>query len=298
MSTLDPATEREALRLLRDVLDADAPTRETRLADVEPTLAARVRALLAHADADAATDALDAPTGDDDVAGLRIGPYRVIERIGHGGMGEVFRAARDDGAFDRDVALKRIWGGFAPLTGRFLRERQVLARLQHPGIAQLFDGGVTDGGQPWFAMELVRGEPITRWCDARRAGLEQRVDLVREVCAAVDVAHRALIVHRDLKPANVLVGEDGRAKLLDFGIAKLLDEVDAEQTQTLAMTPAWAAPEQRDGRPVTTASDVYQLGMLLRVLLADDLPAVGRPAARMAAAFDACRRTAPERAAA
>lgn len=294
MNTDDPSLERRALHLLRSILDAPAATRDALLADAahgDAALAARVRALLAQVD-DFDRDDLDS---DDDAAsrdnaiGLRIGPYRVLERIGRGGMGEVFRAARCDGAFEREVALKRIWNGLAPLTERFLRERQVLARLQHPGIAQLYDGGVTEADQPWFAMELVRGEPITLWCATRGATIEQRVALMCQVCAAVDFAHRALIVHRDLKPANILVDDAGDAKLLDFGIAKLLDDVDPEQTRTLAMTPAWAAPEQRDGRPVTTATDVYQLGILLRVLLSDDLPAPGQAPSRLAQAYATLR---------
>ncbi|ALN64680.1 tetratricopeptide repeat family protein [Lysobacter antibioticus] len=297
--TLDESSlERRALQLFRGVLDASSAERERLLGQAcagDEALQARVRALLAQVEeSEAGVDpGTSLPQGD--ATGLRIGPYRLLERIGRGGMGEVFRAARCDGAYEREVALKRIWSGFAPLgasplTERFLRERQALARLQHTGIAQLYDGGVTETGQPWFAMELVRGEPITRWCAARAATIEQRVELVQQVCAAIDFAHRALIVHRDLKPANVLVDEAGQAKLLDFGIAKWLDDADAEQTQALAMTPAWAAPEQREGRAVTTATDVYQLGMLLRVLLSDDLPALGQASPRLASAYEALRK--------
>lgn len=297
MTPDDPSLERRALGLLRSILDASAATRDALLADAcrdDAALDARVRALLAQVDdLDTGADGAAAPSRDDAI-GLRIGPYRVLERIGRGGMGEVFRAARCDGAFEREVALKRIWNGLAPLTGRFLRERQVLARLQHPGIAQLYDGGVTEAAQPWFAMELVRGEPITLWCAARGATLEQRIALIRQVCAAVDFAHRALIVHRDLKPANILVDAAGNAKLLDFGIAKLLDDADPEQSRTLAMTPAWAAPEQRDGRPVTTATDVFQLGILLRVLLSDDLPAAGHAPSRLAQAYATVRDRDPQ----
>lgn len=304
MTSNESSFERRALQLFRGVLDASPEERERLLGLAcagDQALHARVRALLAQVE--------ESQTGVDPTAvsprgyatGMQVGPYRLLERIGRGGMGEVFRAARCDGAYEREVALKRIWSGFAPLgasplTERFLRERQALARLQHVGIAQLYDGGVTEAGQPWFAMELVRGEPITRWCAARTATIEQRVELMQQVCAAVDFAHRTLIVHRDLKPANVLVDEAGQAKLLDFGIAKWLDEADQDpaQTQTLAMTPAWAAPEQREGRAVTTATDVYQLGVLLRVLLSDDLPVVGPVPTRLAASYEAlCRRDAP-----
>ena len=305
MTSNESSFERRALQLFRGVLDASPAERERLLGQAcagDEALQARVRALLAQVEESQTGFDPGAASPQGDATGLQIGAYRLLERIGRGGMGEVFRAARCDGAYEREVALKRIWSGFAPLgtapsTERFLRERQALARLQHTGIAQLYDGGVTEAGQPWFAMELVRGEPITRWCAARAATIEQRVELMQQVCAAVDFAHRALIVHRDLKPANVLVDEAGQAKLLDFGIAKWLDEADPNQdpaqTQTLAMTPAWAAPEQREGRAVTTATDVYQLGMLLRVLLSDDLPALGQAPTRLAAAYEAlCRRDA------
>ncbi len=266
--------DREALHLLRLALDTEPTAREALIAQHTdaPELVARVRELLARVDEDEVR-AVAEPVDD---AGLMIGPYRVLRRIGRGGMGEVFLAERADGAWQREVALKRIWGGFSPLTDRFLRERQVLARLQHPHIAQLLDGGVSAQGQPWFAMEHVRGEAITRWCDARQADLETRVALLCQVCEAVQFAHAHLVVHRDIKPANVLVGDDSQAKLLDFGIAKLLDDVDPAQTQTLAMTPAWASPEQVRGDPVGTASDVYQLGLLLHALL------IGAPPDRIA----------------
>ena len=258
MNALDPA----ALPLLRRLMDAPADQREALLETAcatQPELAQRVRALLSRLD--------EGDAEADEIAGTDIGPYRLLRRIGQGGMGEVFLAERNDGAWQRQVAVKRIWGGFSPLTERFLRERKVLARLQHPHIAQLLDGGMTTAGHPWFAMEYVAGDTITQWCDHRKATLEQRIALFRQVCQAVQFAHGHLIVHRDIKPANVLVDPDGQVKLLDFGIAKLLDEADPTQTQTRSMTPAWAAPEQRRGEAVTTATDVYQLGLLLQALL-------------------------------
>jgi serine/threonine-protein kinase len=261
MNALDHA----ALPLLRQLLDASTDQRDALLekaCSTRPDLANRVRALLSQLD-EADTDA--EPVAE--ITGTVIGPYRLLRRIGQGGMGEVFLAERADGAWQRQVAVKRIWGGFSPLTERFLRERKVLARLQHPHIAQLLDGGLTADGHPWFAMEYVPGETITQWCDGRRATLEQRIALFRQVCDAVQFAHSNLVVHRDIKPANVLVDPAGRVKLLDFGIAKLLDDADPTQTQTRSMTPAWAAPEQRRGEPVTTATDVYQLGLLLQALL-------------------------------
>lgn len=260
--------ERMALQRVSALADAPAEERDAALRTAEredPELARAMRELLAFlreadvAMAEVPADAMPPPG--------HIGPYRLVERIGRGGMGEVWRAERDDGQYRRTVALKRIWSGMVPLAGRFVRERQVLARLRHPHIAQLFDGGVDAQAQPWFAMELVEGEPITRWCDARRLPLGARVELFRQVCDAVAYAHRNLVVHRDIKPGNVLVDADGQAKLLDFGIAGEVDGSDADPTEPAALTPAWAAPEQRLTQGVTTASDIYQLGVLLRVLL-------------------------------
>jgi hypothetical protein len=264
------ALESRALALLRALLDLDTAARDDALcqrAD-DPALVARVRQLLAQVDESelAAPDALD----------LHFGPYRARERIGQGGMGEVFRAERADGSFQRHVAIKRMHGGYAGLAARFLRERQLLARLQHPNIAQLIDGGFDVHGQPWLAMELVDGEPIHRWCDARQAPLETRVRLMIQLCRALEHAHRNLIVHRDLKPGNVLVDTGGNAKLLDFGIARLLDDDGVDPTHTQTMTPAWSTPEQRGGEPPTTAGDLYQLGLLLRLLLSG-LPPQPKP---------------------
>ncbi len=259
----NPQLEHRALHLFRELLDREPAQRAEALVPLEPALRERVQALLAHM----AEDDLEPSTDGPDVAGQRIGPYVLLERLGHGGMGEVFLAQRADGAFERQVAVKRIWAGHAPLAARFVRERQLLARLQHPHIAQLLDGGIDDTGKPWLAMELVRGQDIVRWCDERQAPLARRVELLCQVCDAVDHAHRQLIVHRDIKPSNILVDNDGHARLLDFGIARLLEDSDGEHTQTQAMTPAWATPEQRLGQPTTTASDVYQLGLLARVLL-------------------------------
>ena len=285
MTTPDSTFEQRALHLFRDLLDMDAEARECALAGIGPALRARVDVLLARVADD---DLREAPLDQ------RIGPYQLLERIGQGGMGEVFRARRVDGAFEKDVAIKRIWAGHAPLTARFVRERQMLARLQHPHIAQLLDGGLDDAGKPWLAMELVRGEDIAAWCDAHDAPLARRVELLTQVCDAVDHAHRQLIVHRDIKPSNILVDDEGRAKLLDFGIARLLDDDDGQRTQTQAMTPAWATPEQQQGRPVTTASDVYQLGLLARLLLCGLPRAEGD--ARMSADLARLRRDAPEQA--
>ncbi len=166
--------------------------------------------------------------------GSEIGPYRLTALLGRGGMGAVFAAERSDGSFSQRVALKLIRGGGdnARLATRFRRERAILARLEHPNIARLVDGGVSASGEPWFALELVEGEMLTRYCDRVGLDLRQRVALFLQICEAVAYAHRSLVVHRDLKPANVLVDADGRAKLLDFGIAKLIDRrgIDTQLT--------------------------------------------------------------------
>jgi len=211
--------------------------------------------------------------------GERVGPYRIVRSIGRGGMGTVFLAERADGLFEQQVALKLVRGGM--LSGRVVRrfevERQILARLQHPNIARLLDGGVTAEGQPFFAMEYVDGVPLDQHCAAEDRGVRERAALLQTVGEAVQYAHRSLIVHRDLKPSNVLVTTDGTVKLLDFGIAKMLaDAEDAStaitQTGQQVMTPAYAAPEQLAGDPVTTATDVYALGVMLYELLTGERP--------------------------
>ena len=206
--------------------------------------------------------------------GDRIGPYRVVREIGRGGMGAVYLAERDDGQFEQRAALKLIRRGMGSdeILRRFLAERQILARLQHPHVARLLDGGVTADGTPWFALEYVKGEPIDRYCDRHALPIEERLRLFLDVCDAVQYAHRSLVVHRDLKPDNVLVDRDGRVKLLDFGIAKLLGGDEAEiasvtRTGASPRTPLYAAPEQVRGEPVTTATDVYALGLVLYRLL-------------------------------
>ncbi|MEO6689123.1 MAG: serine/threonine-protein kinase [Dokdonella sp.] len=218
----------------------------------------------------------EAHPADADIAGTMFGPYRALRPIGAGGMGEVWLAARADGEFEQQVAIKRLHYPTPELVRRFRHERRVLAGLQHPNIAQLHDGGVGADGAPYFVMEYVEGEPITRYCEQHDCGLDARIDLLLQVCDAVQHAHRNLIVHRDLKPSNVLVDATGKVKLLDFGIAKVLESTDGsdEATATLIqrMTPDYAAPEQIRGEQVTTATDVYALGVLLFELLAGDRP--------------------------
>jgi len=220
-------------------------------------------------------------------SGAAIGPYRILREIGRGGMGAVFLAERADGQFHQQVALKLIKRGMDSdqIVARFRRERQILAGLQHPNIARLLDGGVTDDGQPYFAMEHVEGEPIDDYCDARRLPVDERLALFLEVCGAVSHAHAGLVVHRDLKPDNILVTVGGQVRLLDFGIAKMVtDEGDlTELTQAghHVMTPAYASPEQVRGEAVGTATDVYSLGVILYELLAG-LPPYDLPSASLA----------------
>jgi eukaryotic-like serine/threonine-protein kinase len=207
--------------------------------------------------------------------GRRIGAYDIFEEIGHGGMGEVYRAARADGQFTKEVAVKLVRGGLDTsfVLERFRHERQILAGLDHPNIARLLDGGTTEDGIPYLVMELVNGKPIDRYCDAHCLSISQRLELFRQVCAAVQYAHQRLVIHRDIKPSNVLVTEEGMPKLLDFGIAKILDpSAGAETTLARPMTPEYASPEQVRGESITTATDVYSLGVVLYQLLTGHSP--------------------------
>ncbi len=212
--------------------------------------------------------------------GRVIGAWRIVAPLGKGGMGEVFVAERVDGRYEQRSALKLLKRGMdsREIVRRFLRERQILARLTHPGIARLLDGGESDDGRPFLVLELVEGETITEHARRSGASVEARLRLLVEACEAVESAHQKLVVHRDLKPSNVLVeSSSGRVKLLDFGIAKLLSagegtELQLTRTGSSVMTPAYAAPEQILGEPATTATDVYALGVLLYELLAGRLP--------------------------
>ncbi len=215
------------------------------------------------------------------VAGTHLGPYRIDRLLSHGGMGTVYLATRDDGQFERQVALKLLQAPLGGIGGiddpealqRFRAERQVLARLEHPAIARLYDGGETAGGIPFLVMEYVEGLPLDLYCDRNRLGIDDRLRLFLRLLDAVAYAHSNLLVHRDVKPANILVTAQGEPKLLDFGIAKqLAGQPSGEPTSFRLMTPAYASPEQVRGESITTASDVYSLGVVLYELLCGRSP--------------------------
>ena len=267
---------------------ADAPPGQRRhlldeAAREHPALHARVRRLLEldasegdlAADISAWRDELVASGADD--APQQVGAWRIVRELGAGGMGRVYLAERADGAYEQQVALKQVRGEFTSdaAIARFVAERRILARLEHPCIASLVDGGVDEGGRPWFAMQYVDGVALPEYCTRHASGLAQRLVLFATVCDAVAYAHRQLVVHCDLKPSNVLVDAAGQPHLLDFGIARLLADDDARgtaHTQARALTPGYAAPEQLAGAPLGIEADVYALGVMLHELLVGKRP--------------------------
>ncbi len=286
----DNQTDRRkrALSIFDEVVELDGDARHRRI-DVlcgdDHDLRAQVQALLdadagatepvsgdAQAWRDLLADATPMPEGD--ATGRIVGAWRITGILGRGGMGAVYAAERADGAYAQRAALKLIRAGVdsASARERFVRERQTLARLQHPHVAALFDGGFTGEGDPYFVMERVDGVAIDHWCDARKLGLGGRVDLFLQVLDAVQYAHRNLVVHRDLKPSNLLVSNDGQVKLLDFGIAKELQGGDLTATHDRALTFEYASPEQLHDAPITTATDIWQLGIVLHRLLSGAHP--------------------------
>ncbi len=286
---------REALVLFETWLagsDADKASFIDRVRDETPDLHRRLQALIradaeAHAQRFLARDALadvgreDARQGPDncELGGQRLGPWKLERPIGSGGMGQVWLARRDDRLYEGHVAIKMLRVAVADggANQRFAREGQFLARLTHPHIARLLDAGFTAAGQRYLVLEYVVGERLDRWCDERKLSIDARIGLFLQVCSAVSHAHANLVVHRDLKPSNVLVQDDSQAKLLDFGVAKLLDATQDDAATQLtalagaALTPEYAAPEQLSGAPITIATDVYSLGVVLYGLLS------GRP---------------------
>jgi serine/threonine-protein kinase len=282
MARIDTARWQLVSPLLDELLDADEIQRAARLARIrrdDPALGDEVATLLARQAAIETSDFLEGSAlrfaGATSLAGQVVGSYTLERPLGQGGMGAVWLARRSDGRFEGKAAVKFLNLALLGRGGveRFEREGSVLARLAHPNIAHLIDAGVTAGGQPYLVLEYVEGEAIDRWCDAHRLDIKARLRLFLDVIAAVAHAHGKLILHRDLKPSNILVTTDGRVKLLDFGIAKLLDDqqpgpaTELTQLAGRAFTPEYAAPEQAQGEDVTMATDVYALGVLLYVLL-------------------------------
>ena len=286
------AHDSRLLRLVRQALEVEPALRDGYLdgqCAADSTLRRKAGELLRDAQAiehETAT-AVGGQPGDrhvddlvDPLLGTRLGAFRLRERIGRGGMGVVYRGEREEGGFAQTVAIKLIRRGFDfdEVQRRFLRERRILARLHHPNLARLIDGGVSAGQRPWFAMEHVQGQSIRDWCDGQRLDVRGRVRLFLDVCAAVQYAHTQLVVHRDLKPGNIMVDEQGVVRLLDFGISRLLqDDADADSTMTvagqdMAFTPEYAAPEQLAGEDAGVAADVYALGVILYELVSGVLP--------------------------
>ena len=279
--------------LFEKAFDIDPSAREAWISEHcagDAELESALRNLIAADDSANSQEFLDTPvpTADPDLiaANQKFGPYRLLRLLGQGGMGEVHLAERADGVFEQRVALKLVPHPTPGLIQRFVQERQILARMEHPNIARLLDGGIGEHGVPYFAMEYVEGMPISRYVAERQLDVVATLKLFLHVCDAVQYAHRNLVVHRDLKPSNIFVAADATPKLLDFGVAKVLSttDVDPAHTATRVFTPDYAAPEQLMGLPVTTATDVYSLGVVLYELLTGVKP------------FSFNRKTAPDQA--
>ena len=258
------------------LVDLPSAQRTDRLKSLAPEIAAEVASLLEASSASGVLDSkspsphLDAPLSDYSSLsiGTSIGGFCIDRLIGRGGMGEVYEAHRTDASFSQKVALKLLRPEAVAHAASFDRERQILASLEHPGIARLIDGGIAPDGRPYMAMEFVNGRPITDWCRDNQVGLVKRLGLIQEVCEAVGYAHARLLIHRDLKPANILVDEQGRVRLLDFGVARLMDETLSTGAVTQALgTPEYAAPEQLRNETSTVATDIYAIGVLAFELL-------------------------------
>ncbi|MFZ0804695.1 MAG: serine/threonine-protein kinase, partial [Candidatus Sulfotelmatobacter sp.] len=287
MSSFTPEQWQQASPYLDEALELTAEKRNEWLSSLrtkDASLASMLQALLEeqqqlHREGFLETPPLLASMG---LAGQQIGAYTLINEIGQGGMGTVWLARRSDGRFERHAAVKFVNLALAGQGSelRFRREGSILGRLTHPHVAELFDAGISSGGQPYLILEYVDGMAIDQYCDQHKLDVEARVRLFLDVLEAVAYAHSNLIVHRDIKPSNVLVTQTGQVKLLDFGIAKLLQGDGQTGAATLltreigaALTPQYAAPEQMKNLPVTTATDVYALGVLLYVLLGGHHPA-------------------------
>ena len=275
LAALECETDEERARFLAETCQNDSALRD----EIESLLASHKQAET-FIEEPAFAGIISPPLNGSPVVEKRIGHYRILREIGRGGMGAVYLAERADGEFEQRVAVKIMRQTFADseLARHFRRERQILAALNHPNIARLLDGGVTASGEPYFVMEYVEGVAIREYSEDRKLTIKERLELFLGVCSAVAYAHRNLIVHRDIKPSNILVTSDGTPKLLDFGLAKILDTSLEKQnlTQTAtgfrAMTPAYASPEQLRGETITTASDIYSLGVVLYELLTGERP--------------------------
>lgn len=289
MDAGEKATWREADRILDELLDLPAERRAARLQALDPPPDVRLRVerlLAAHTTRsgpldEALTGAFRLHVPDPSLSGRRLGRWRLQQEIGRGGMAAVYRAMSAEPPLDQAAAVKVLTLGALAQGGRerFLREQQLLSRLRHPYIAPLYDAGVAEDGTPWLALALVEGERIDTWCARHAMTLEARVALLLQVAEALAYAHRNLVIHRDIKPSNVLVDEDGHVRLLDFGIARLTDELEPDQTVTAlrVLTPEYAAPEQFLGAPPGTAMDVYGFGALLYRVLSGRAPRSSGP---------------------
>ncbi|MEZ5403573.1 MAG: serine/threonine-protein kinase [Bryobacteraceae bacterium] len=269
---LDAARWQQVEELFHQALDAADEEREAVLEAAPADVAAEARAMIAAFDAAEVTQARSAagPSRETITAGTRLGVYRIELEISHGGMGTVYLASRDTAEFRQKVAIKVIRPGYAgeELDRRFRNERQILAALDHPNIARLLDGGSTPSGQPYLVMEFIEGEDVLEYAHRHDLSRRQRLELFLKVCGAVAHAHRHLVIHRDLKPSNILVTAEGEPKLLDFGIAKLIDSTqDATATGLGFFSPLYASPEQLSGDAVTTSTDIYSLAVVLYELL-------------------------------
>ena len=293
LKDLSPAEFSRLSALLDESIAMTPAARNAWLREIErsdPKSAALLRAMFASQAEIDAQGFLETPEllpggpssiveADAGLIGRQFGAYRVLSLLGHGGMGSVWLAERTDGLFTRQVALKLVHPTLIGrvMTERSAREREILASLNHPSIARLIDAGFAQDGQPYLALEYVSGAPLTTYCDDHRLPIRERLELFREVLSAVQYAHAHLVIHRDLKPSNIIVTGQGHVYLLDFGIAKLLTEGEAKETELTqlggrALTPDYAAPEQIAGAPITTAADVYALGVMLYELLTGERP--------------------------
>jgi serine/threonine protein kinase len=299
MMALSVAQMARMSRLLEEALPLDEEARRQWLQALAPEdqdlEAALQRALLpdggdgAEAPATLREVGIDAPEAATQKPGDRVGPYQLVRELGRGGMAEVWLARRADGAFKREVALKlpALATLRKDLASRFARERDILASLEHPNIARLYDAGVSAEGLPYLAMEYVHGEPLTTWCDSHRLGIRERLKLFLQVLDAVQYAHGHHVLHRDIKPSNILVTESGQVRLLDFGVAKLLEQeeerIELTKVYGRALTPEYASPELLRGERVDAATDIYALGVLLYELLAGSRPYRLKPGASLTA---------------